>query len=78
MLNTAEQPIDVVADELDVRSDELEPDDDLTNDLGADSIDRLALAIALERRCGVPVADAAIQEARTVEDVTDLVAANRR
>ena len=74
---TAERPIDVVADVFNVEPAKLAPQLGLASDLGADSIDRLGLAIALERRCGIPVADREIQRAATIADVVELVAPER-
>lgn len=72
MGDRAKQVINVVADDLHVASEEISVDVRLA-DLGADSIDRLGLAIRLEEAFGIVICDAAIQRLRTVGDIVDLV-----
>jgi acyl carrier protein len=61
----------VVADQLGVGADELAPDVSLVDDLAADSLDLVELALALENELGIMVPDSAIEHLRTYGDLVD-------
>ena len=63
----------VVADHLGVNPEELTRDVSLTDDLAADSLDLLELALVLEGELGIVVPEAAIDELRTYGDLLDRV-----
>ncbi len=61
----------VVAEQLGVGADELAPDVSLVDDLAADSLDLVELALALESELGVAVPESVIQQLRTYGDLVD-------
>jgi acyl carrier protein len=61
----------VVADQLGVGADELAPDVSLVDDLAADSLDLVELALALENELGVVVPESVIEHLRTYGDLVD-------
>jgi acyl carrier protein len=61
----------VVADQLGVGADELAPDVSLVDDLAADSLDLVELALALENELGVAVPESVIEHLRTYGDLVD-------
>lgn len=63
----------VVADHLGVGLEELAPDVSLIDDLAADSLDLVELAIEIERQFGIVVPEAMIDGLRTYGDVVDAV-----
>jgi acyl carrier protein len=63
----------VVAEYLGVDPEELVPDVSLIDDLAADSLDLVELAIALENDLGVVFEESAIDEMRTYGDLVDTV-----
>ena len=63
----------VVAEHLGVNAEELTRDVSLTDDLAADSLDLLELALVLEGELGIVVPEAAIDELRTYGDLLDRV-----
>ena len=63
----------VVAEHLGVNPEELTRDVSLTDDLAADSLDLLELALVLEGELGIVVPEAAIDELRTYGDLLDRV-----
>lgn len=66
----------IVADHLDVEHGQVTSDAFLINDLGADSLDYIELAMALEEEFGVEIDDAGLEDARTFGDLVKLVADN--
>jgi acyl carrier protein len=52
---------------------ELGPTDDLSRDLGLDSVQRIELAVALEDRFSVELQNPDAAQARTVGDVVELI-----
>ncbi|HZR80846.1 MAG TPA: acyl carrier protein [Candidatus Binatia bacterium] len=69
----------VVADRLGVDAELLSTDVSLTDELAADSLDLLELAVTLEAECGLVLSEEAIAELRTYGDLLDAaVAAERR
>jgi len=63
----------VVAEHLGVNPEELTRNVSLTDDLAADSLDLLELALVLEGELGIVVPEAAIDELRTYGDLLDRV-----
>src|SRR5881628_4144962 len=68
----------LVADYLGVSADELTPEVSLTDDLAADSLDLLELALALEGEFGIEVPERTIDEVRTYGDLVEAAAALTR
>jgi acyl carrier protein len=59
----------VVAEQLGVSVEELAADISLTDDLAADSLDLVELAIALENEMGIAIPESTIDEVRTFGDL---------
>ena len=59
----------VVAEQLGVSAEDLAADISLTDDLAADSLDLVELAIALENEMGVTIPESTIDEVRTFGDL---------
>jgi acyl carrier protein len=74
MIDTAEPRVRrLVAEQLGVNLDELTPDVSLTDDLAADSLDLLELALAVEAEFGIVIAESAMDGIRTYADLRDTV-----
>lgn len=61
----------IIADELGIEEDIIELESDLTDDLGADSLDAVELIMAIEEEFDVQIDDSAAQEIKTVQDIVD-------
>ena len=68
----------VVAEQLGVNAEDLAADISLTDDLAADSLDLLELAIALENELGVSIPESTIDAVRTFGDLLASVQALTR
>ena len=64
---------ELVADILDVEPEALTDDSHFVDDFGVDSLIALELAVALERRYQVRIAEEEIAQVRRMADVTALV-----
>jgi acyl carrier protein len=64
---------ELVADILDVEPEALTDDSHFVDDFGVDSLIALELAVALERRYGVRIAEEEIAQVRRMPDVVALV-----
>ena len=67
---------EIVAVNLGVERDEIVPEARILDDLGADSLDVVELAMVLEETFGIVVPDDAIEGLRTIGDVELYVAAH--
>jgi acyl carrier protein len=63
---------ELLADILELRVDEVGPDDDLIDELDADSLQRLELMSEVEHHIGVRIDAGAWREARTLAALTEL------
>ncbi len=63
----------ITTEQLDVSEDELTPGADIEHDLGADSLDRVELTMALEEAFGIEIPDEDAERIRTVQQVIDYV-----
>ncbi len=62
---------DVLAEELKVKPEELQPDKRIAEDLGADSLQRVELVMKLEEVFGVKIPDDEATQLVTVQDTID-------
>ena len=60
---------DLVAEQLGVDSSELNPDANILEDLGADSLDVVEMVMAIEEAFDIEVTDEGAEAMRTVADV---------
>lgn len=63
----------VVAEHLGLQTDQLSPEVSLTDDLAADSLDLVELAIELEEEFAVGLAEDSLDHVRTYGDLVDTV-----
>jgi acyl carrier protein len=74
MFQVAESRIQgLVAEQLGVSPEDLSPEVSLTDDLAADSLDLVELALVLEQELGIVVPEAAMGEVRTYGDLLGTV-----
>ena len=66
---TLEKVVNIVADQLGVKEQEVKPEARFIEDLGADSLDTVELVMALEEEFGIEIPDEDAEKAKTVGDV---------
>lgn len=71
--NIAPRVITIIHECLGVRLSEISEDDSICNDLGADSLDIVELAMLCEDEFGVEFAEDQAQDVDTVAELIDLV-----
>jgi acyl carrier protein len=64
---------EIIADQLGVDVSEVTDEKNLTDDLGADSLDMVDLIMAFEDEFGIKVDDSDLSKIKTVKDVIDLL-----
>lgn len=65
--------IETIAQELEVSQDIVTESANITEDLGADSLDIVELVMALEEQFDINIADDAAEQMNTVQDVIDYI-----
>ena len=63
----------IVAEQLSVESNEVKPDSNFQNDLGADSLDTVELVMALEEAFDIEIPDEAAEGIATVGDAVKYI-----
>ncbi|MBD2743097.1 acyl carrier protein [Coleofasciculus sp. FACHB-1120] len=63
----------IVAEQLEVAPDEVTPQANFANDLGADSLDTVELVMALEEEFDIEIPDEAAEQIATVQAVVDYI-----
>jgi acyl carrier protein len=66
----------IVADQLGVEEDKIQPEARFVDDLGADSLDTVELVMALEEEFEIEIPDEAAEKILTVQDAVDYIANN--
>jgi acyl carrier protein len=64
---------DVVVDKLGVKAEDVKPESSFINDLGADSLDRVELVMALEDEFDLEIQDSESEKFLTVADVVAFI-----
>jgi acyl carrier protein len=68
----------IIVDQLGVEPSEVTPAASFVEDLGADSLDRVELIMALEETFGVEIPDGDAEKISTVQDAVDYIQKNAK
>jgi len=68
---------ELIAEQIGIDPSEINDDNDLVNDLGADSLDIIQMLISMEREFGVVFDDDEIKKVKTVKDVIRFIDTNK-
>lgn len=71
-----EKIADILSSQLEVEKEFITLDSDLTDDLGASSLDLVDLAMSIEDEFGIEVPDELIETVKTVGDVVKFIEEN--
>jgi acyl carrier protein len=78
MSNISERVKEIIAKHLGIDSDKVTEDDNFIDDLGADSLDTVELAMSFEDEFGCEIPDEAADSMFTVGDVVKFLEANAK
>lgn len=67
----------IIAEQLDVATDEVSPEKSFTDDLGADSLAIVELVLALEEQFGIKIPDDKVDSIKTVGDAVEYIKNNK-
>ena len=68
----------IIVDQLGVEASDVTPGASFVDDLGADSLDRVELVMALEETFGVEIPDEDAEKISTVQDAVDYIQKNAK
>jgi acyl carrier protein len=63
----------IIAEQLGVEEDEVNPESHFVEDLGADSLDTVELVMALEEEFGIEIPDEDAEKIATVQNAIDYI-----
>ena len=66
---------EIIAEELGIELEEIKLDSDLSEDLGADSLDAIELIMEIETQFDVEIADSEATKIKLVSDIVDYLKA---
>jgi acyl carrier protein len=78
MSNISERVKEIIAKHLGIEPDKVTEDDNFIDDLGADSLDTVELALSFEDEFGCEIPDDAAESMFTVGDVIKFLVANAK
>ncbi|MGL5083526.1 MAG: acyl carrier protein [Microcoleaceae cyanobacterium] len=73
MSDTFDKVKKIVAEQLEVEPEQVTPEANFANDLGADSLDTVELVMALEEEFDIEIPDEAAEQILTVQAVVDYI-----
>lgn len=65
--------VEIIANQLSLRDEEIKPDSRFVEDLGADSLDIVELIMEMEEEFDIEIPDEQVEKMTTVKDVTDYI-----
>ena len=65
--------VDIICDYLNLEADQVSLKSDLSNDLGADSLETVELTMALEQEFGVEIDDKEAEGIKSVGDIVEII-----
>lgn len=63
----------LIVEQLNVNASDIKPEHDLMDDLGADSLDKVELVMAIEDEFGIRISDNDADELHTVQHLLDYI-----
>jgi len=63
----------IVIEQLGVDEEQVKPEASITDDLGADSLDRVELVMAIEQEFDIEISDEDAEKIATIQDAVDYV-----
>lgn len=72
-LEMLEKVMDMLAKQLRIDVNTLDPDTNIVEDLGADSLDIVEMLMAVEQKFGITVSDEEAMQLKTIRDVADFI-----
>ena len=67
---------EIIVEQLGVEPDQVKPESNFVDDLGADSLDTVELIMSFEEEFGVEIPDTEAEKIKTVQDVINYIEAN--
>lgn len=64
---------EIVADQLDVDAEKVTMDSNITEDLGADSLDTVDLVMSIEEVFDIEIPDEAVENIKTIGDIVNYI-----
>ena len=77
MSDIAEKVKSIIVDKLGVKAEDVKPESEFGNDLGADSLDRVELVMAIEDEFEVEILDSDAEKFQKVADVVAFIEAKK-
>ncbi|MGB2579159.1 acyl carrier protein [Elusimicrobium simillimum] len=76
--NVEERVKNIIMEQLGVEADQVKPEAQFVNDLGADSLDTVELIMALEEEFDIEIPDEKAEKIKTVGEAIDHIKANAK
>ncbi|MBF1197863.1 MAG: acyl carrier protein [Fusobacterium periodonticum] len=69
---------EIIVEQLGVEPDQVKPESNFVDDLGADSLDTVELIMSFEEEFGVEIPDTEAEKIKTVQDVINYIEAHKK
>ena len=69
---------EIIVEQLGVEPDQVKPESNFVDGLGADSLDTVELIMSFEEEFGVEIPDTEAEKIKTVQDVINYIEANKK
>ena len=69
---------EIIVEQLGVDDDQVKPESNFVDDLGADSLDTVELIMSFEEEFGVEIPDTEAEKIKTVQDVINYIEAHKK
>ena len=76
--NVQERVKNIIVEQLGVEADQVKPEAQFVNDLGADSLDTVELIMALEEEFDIDIPDEKAEKIKTVGEAIDYIEQNAK
>lgn len=73
-----EKVIELVAEQLGISKEEVKPESNIIEDLGADSLDVIEMLMTLEGEFGILIPDEKISQIKTVGQIVELIEESKK
>ena len=77
-MNIQKEVIDLIADQLDIKTEKIKTEQKLIEDLKADSLDVVELVLSFEEKFNISIPDETAESLQKVQDIIDYISKEKK
>ena len=77
-MDIQKEVIDLIAEQMNVKAENIKPENNIIDDLKADSLDVVEIVMTIEEKFELSIPDESAEKMKTIQDLIDFVKKNKK